>query len=371
LRFPTVTRILHIIDSLDRSGTASQLLLVAKGLAEKGFDVHVASLDGGRFGIEEFSAAGMPVTRLNCRWPIDPIAFVRFQRLLFGLRPELVHTWDIDAGVHGRIAARMAGVRRFIASYHRMDRSLDAWDWFLERRLARFTDRLIASSRWMFDSCLQHGLPADKLVLIPPGVPPARASDLSREELLRELGLPAGAKLIGVVDRLVPASRVKDLIWAADLLRVLHDNLRLLIIGGGPLRSQLEEYARMASDLDHIQFLGERADTWRILPHFDVLWNARENAGPSSAILQAMAAGVPVVASDSPSNRELVVENETGYLIPPGIRAGRAARARHTDRIFSEEELTSRLTVASRRRLTNDFSAAAMVFHYNELYTGL
>lgn len=363
-----MTRILHIIDSLDRSGTASQLLLLAQGLAEKGFDVHVAALDGGRSGVEEFSKAGIPVTRLDCRWPIDPIAFVRFQRLLFSLRPELVHTWDMEAGFHGRISARMAGVRNFIASYHRIDRSLDSWDWFLERRIARFTDRLVVSSRWMRDVCIQHGLPADKLVLIPAGVPSARGSDLSCEELLRELRLPVDAKLIGVVDRLVPASRVKDLIWAADLLRVLHDNLRLLIIGDGPLRPQLKEYARMASDLDHIQFLGERADTWRILPHLDVLWDASENAGPSSAILQAMAAGVPVVASDTPSNRELVVENETGYLIPPGIRAGRAARARLTDRILNDAGLVNRLSRGAQKRATEQFSADQFSRNYLDLY---
>ena len=184
-----------------------------------------------------------------------------------------------------------------------------------------------------------HGLPAEKFAVIPPGVPPAPASDVSREELLRELQLPADARLIGVVGRLVPEKRVKDLIWAADLLRVLHDNLRLLVIGDGPQRPQLEQYARMASDLDHIRFLGERSDVWRIMPHLDVLWNASENRSQSISILEAMAAGVPVIASDTPMNRELVVEGETGYLIPLGSRAGRAARARHTDRIFTDPEL--------------------------------
>ena len=72
------------------------------------------------------------------------------------------------------------------------------------------------------------------------------------------------------------------------------------------------------------------------MPHFDVLWNGSENLGQSSAILEAMAAGVPVIASDTPTNRELVVDDETGYLIPLGTRAGRAARARHTDRIFTD-----------------------------------
>ena len=192
---------------------------------------------------------------------------------------------------------------------------------------------------------------------------------MTRDELLRELRLPADARLIGVVGRLVPEKRVQDLIWAADLLRVLHNNLRLLVIGDGPERRQLERYARLASDLDHIQFLGERGDVWRIMPHLDVLWNGSENRGVSVAILEAMAAGVPVVASDTRCNRELVVEGETGFLIPLGSRAGRAARARHTDRLVTDAEFAGRLAAASHRRIAEHFSAERMVSRHVELYS--
>ncbi len=213
-----------------------------------------------------------------------------------------------------------------------------------------------------------RGWPGERFTIVPAGVPTRRPSNLSREAMQRELRLPADARLIGVIGRLVPENRTKDLIWAADLLRVLHDNLRVLIIGDGPLRSPLEEYGRLASDLDHIQFLGDRGDVWRIMPHFDVLWNGGENVGQSAAILEAMAAGVPVVASDTPTNRELVVENETGYLIPLGIRAGRAARARHTDQIFTDTQLTARLAAAGRERSADQFSAERMLQRYDELY---
>ena len=176
--------------------------------------------------------------------------------------------------------------------------------------------------------------------------------------------LPADAKLIGVIGRLVPEKRVKDLIWAADLLRVLHDNLRVLIIGDGPLRAQLEEYARLASDLDHIRFLGERDDVWRIMPHLDVLWNGSENVGQSTAILEAMAAGVPVIASDTPTNRELVVEGETGYLIPLGTRAGRAARHGIRTAFSPIANLAARLGAGARQRVAEQFCAERMVRTY-------
>jgi glycosyltransferase involved in cell wall biosynthesis len=207
--------------------------------------------------------------------------------------------------------------------------------------------------------------------VIPPGVPPARQSDVSRDELLSELRLPPDARLIGVVGRLVPEKRVKDLIWAADLLRVLHDNLRLVIIGDGPLRPQLEQYARMASDLDHIQFLRERADVWRIMPHLDVLWNASENRAPSIAILEAMAAGVPVIASDTPINREVIVHGETGYLIPLLQRSGRADRARHTDRVFTDRHLASVIANAARQRILEEFRPENVVERHGELYAEL
>jgi glycosyltransferase involved in cell wall biosynthesis len=127
----------------------------------------------------------------------------------------------------------------------------------------------------------------------------------------------------------------------------------------------------LASDLDHIRFLGERSDLWRIMPHLDVLWNASENRSVSSSILEAMAAGVPVIASDVPVNRELVVPDVTGYLIPVGRRSGRADRARHTDRIFSNAELAARLGDASRARITDQFCHEKMIQAHLAMYADL
>jgi glycosyltransferase involved in cell wall biosynthesis len=193
-------------------------------------------------------------------------------------------------------------------------------------------------------------------------------SDRSRGELVKELCLPPDAKLIGVVGRLVPEKRVKDLIWAADLLRVLHDNLRLLIIGDGPLRAQLLQYARMASDLEHVQFLGERDDVWRILPHLDVLWDANEGRSQSIAILEAMAAGVPVIASDTPMNRAFITEGETGSLISLTERSGHADRARNSDRILTNQMEAMRLGDNARRHVEEQFGLQGLVQQYIDTY---
>jgi glycosyltransferase involved in cell wall biosynthesis len=123
----------------------------------------------------------------------------------------------------------------------------------------------------------------------------------------------------------------------------------------------------MASDLEHIRFIGERADVWRIMPHLDVLWNNSDNRSVSIAMLEAMAAGVPVVASDVAVNRELVIPGETGYLIPLGPRSARAERARYTDRILSDRDLSARLASAARQRIAIHFSESQLIQEYATL----
>jgi glycosyltransferase involved in cell wall biosynthesis len=314
-----------------------------------------------------FRESGIPTIEFDRRWAVDIPVIYKLTRLIRRLQPDVIHTWNHEAAMYGIAAAQCCGVRRIVAGMYRLENWMGQRPGVV-RLLSRAAVRTVAASRHVNDWYQARGLSSEPLTVIPPGVPPAAPSDVSREQLLRELSLPTNARLIGVVGRLVPENRVKDLIWAADLLRVLHDNLRLLVIGDGPLRVQLEQYARLASDLEHVQFLGERGDTWRIMPHLDVLWNASENRRLSIAILEAMAAGVPVVASDTPLNRELVVEGETGYLVPMLERSGRAERARHTDRVFSDSALASRLAENGRRRIAALFDADQMVQRYCNLY---
>ena len=143
----------------------------------------------------------------------------------------------------------------------------------------------------------------------------------TRRQLLAELELPEDSRLIGLVGRLWPQKRVKDAIWAADLLKVIRDDVHLLVIGDGPQRDRLRRFRDQCQIRDKVHFLGERGDVPRLLPHFDVLWSTSGYEGQSNVILEAMAAGVPVVATDIPGTRELVVPDVTGYLVPVGDRA--------------------------------------------------
>jgi glycosyltransferase involved in cell wall biosynthesis len=358
-------RVQLIIPTLDRCGAEKQLTLLACGLPRDRFEVHVCALTRGGPWQAVLEAQGIPVTVIGKSWKFDPLAYLRLRRQIRRLRPDLVHTWIFAANAYGRQAAFSAGVPHVLAG----ERCVDPWKrWHelaVDRYLARRTERLITNSSGVRDFYVQRGIPADKWVIIPNGVEPAPPSTLERRDVLAELGLPAEAVLIGAVNRLWPQKRIKDLIWAADLLKCVRDDVHLLIIGDGPQRWRLERYRDQVQISDRVHFLGQRDDVPQLLPHLACLWLASGYEGQSNAILEAMAAGVPVVATDIPGNRDLVVHGETGFLVPVGDRGNLAG---WTKQLLDDPELARRCGEAGRRRVASEFSIPRMIQRHVELY---
>jgi glycosyltransferase involved in cell wall biosynthesis len=361
-------RILHIVPALNHSGTAKQLALLAAGLPKDEFEIHVVALNSGGGNVGDLRRHGIEPVVIGRRWRIDPMALWRLRRHILRLRPDLVHTWLFDANTYGRAAAISAGVRRLVAT----ERGVDVWkmdhELAIDRRLAKFTDRIVVNSIAVRDFYVRAGLRRQQITVIPNGVPSSVANALSRTALLAELGLPQDAKLIAYLGPLAVDKRLKELIWATDQLRAVGTPAHLLIIGDGPLRAAMMRYQRLNRIEDRVHFLGSRDDVARFLPHVDVLWQASWCDGQSSAILEAMAAGVPVVAANAPGNRELVIEGETGYLVPMRQRAG---FARCTLPLVENRELAQRLGTAGRKRVLQYFRVEDMVARHSQLYREL
>jgi len=140
------------------------------------------------------------------------------------------------------------------------------------------------------------------------------------------------------------------------------------VIGDGPHRDRLRKFREQVRIRDKVHFLGHRGDVPRFLPHLDVLWSTSGYEGQSNAVLEAMAAGVPVVATDIPGTRDLVLPESTGYLVPVGDRA---AFARWTNKLLDDAALAKRLGQAGRRRVQRDFTVEKMVRCHAELYREL
>ena len=364
-------RILLIIPTLVRGGAEKQLALLACGLKRAGWDVQVCVLTYTGPLQEQLDQAGVPVTIIGKRWKVDPFAYRRLQREIIRIKPDIVHTWLFAANSYGRVAALRAGVKHVLCG----ERCVDPWKGMvqlaIDRYLARSTERIVTNSSGVQEFYASKGLPAEKFVVIPNGIAPfAPPSQLqvSREALLQELELPADARLIAAIGRLWPQKRVKDLIWATDLLRCVRENVHLLIIGDGPLRWRLERFTSQCQISDRVHFLGERNDVPKILPHLECLWLGSSYEGQSNGIMEAMSAGIPVVASDIPGNRDLVVPGVTGYLFPVGDRA---ALTQQTHLLLADADLAKRLGDAGRERMEQEFSIERMVQRHEALYRSL
>jgi len=371
-------RVLHVIPTLDQAGAEKQLALLACGLDRRAFDVHVCALT--RLGpmAGPLRDAGIDVACVEKAWKVDPAAYWRLRKAIRRLAPDLVQTWLFAANSYGRQAARSAGVRRIVAS----ERCVDPWkSWHqlaIDRHLARFSDRMVTNSSGVRDFYAGHGIPADRFTIIPNGValpsdgePVESRSDwiaaLQGELRCRE-DLPANVRFIGAIGRLWPQKRHKDMIWASDLIAVIDKNVHVLVLGDGPEHERLERFAEKIESVPRVHFLGHRADAARFLPHFDLFWNASGYEGQSNGMMEAMARGIPVVASDIPGNRDLITHGETGCLFPVGDRA---KFARHSLELLNDPERARAIGRAGRERIGREFSIEAMVGRYEALYREL
>ena len=254
------------------------------------------------------AAAGIPLTIIGKRWKLDPQAFWRLKEHVARLRPDLIHTWMFAANTYGFAAARACGVKNVVIGQRCVDPWKSRLQLAIDRAIGPACRCVVVNSEGVRDFYVAHGTPAERVRVIPNGVAIARPAEPPRGgNCWPSLELPENSRLVGLVGRLWPQKRVKDAIWAADLLKVIRDDVHLLVIGDGPQRDRLRRYRDQCRIRDKVHFLGERGDVPRLMPHFDVLWSTSGYEGQSNVILEAMAAGVPVVATDIPGTRELVV----------------------------------------------------------------
>lgn len=369
-RLVAKTRVALLIPTLDRSGAEKQCTLLAARLPRDQFDVHVVALTRGGPHADDLVAAGIPLTIIGKQFKFDPSSFWRLRRELRRLQPDILHTWLFAANSYGRLCASVIPQAKIVVSERCVDSWKAGWQLWLDRRLISRTDRLVGNSQAVVDFYRELGLPAEKLSCIPNGIDiVAEAPQNSDRALLRqELNVPADAFVAGYVGRLARQKRVEDLIWAVETLRQIRTQLHLVLIGTGPEREKLEEFTRNVNCADHAHFLGHREDAARFLKAMDVFCLASSFEGMSNSVMEAMAAGLPVIASDIAANRELVVHNETGFLCKLGDTVGYMQYLR---RLIDEPGLGERLGATGRERVRTLFSIQNMVDRYADLYRQL
>lgn len=243
-------------------------------------------------------------------------AFMRRQR------PDIVNPHLFRSTAIAAPLARAVGIRGVVETYH----GREAWRqgplrgrFLVDRLVTRLVTRVIAVSRGAADFLVHgKGYPAWKIVVIPNGRDLTRfAPGLHRETVRKELGIDRGAPLVCVVGRLETQKGHVYLLDAwPDVVRT-HPDARLLVVGDGSLREALVEQSRRRGVADSVIFTGFRADVPRILDAIDVLALPSLHEGMPLTVIEAAAAGRPVVATAVDGTPEVVRNGETGYLVPP------------------------------------------------------
>ena len=361
-------RVLHIVESLELGGMERMIATLARASAETGVQAGVMTTK--RLGpvADELRAAGIPVFDAAVRTsPPDYLAFRGLARHIRGFAPDVVHTHNTAALLFGATGARLAGVRTVVHTEHGRvfpDRTLYM---VAERLVATMVWRLVGVSDAMSRALIEHEhMPRARVLTIPNGVlPPVPATPDSVHAARASMGLAANARVIGVGARLVWEKGLDVLLRALPAVIRRVPETVLVIAGDGPEGPSLRALASELALGDRVRFLGVRSDLGTLINAFDVVTLPSLSEGLPMALLEAMAAERPIVASRIGAMPEALDGGGAGLLIPANDVGALAAAL---EELLANPERGRALGVAARRRFDERYTAAAMARAYAVTY---
>ena len=302
-------------------------MALLRGLRARGLDAQLALLTTRDQPLHDYRELlrqrGIPLHTFAMRGHLEPKLLLRLRALMQELRPSLVHTHLFHADLYGALAARWAQVPALVSSRHNDNAFRRRQPWRgLNRRLWRMADAGIAISQAVADFVVEvENAPRDKLRVIHYGLQWQPSPNAERQALRRsmrtQLGFAQTQPLLAMACRLIEQKGVSDALQAFAGTRSEFPEARLLIAGDGPLRAQLESEATQAGLTGSVRFLGWRDDVPQLLAACDLFLMPSLWEGFGLVLLEAMAQGLPVVASRVSAIPEIVVAGETGLLAPP------------------------------------------------------
>ncbi len=343
-----------MIDSTGVGGAETLLLDILQVARQRGHEPHIAYFTPGPLG-PKMQALAESTTQLSRRGLKDPLAFWRTLRLIRRLQPDVVHTHLTKSDLVGQVAARLAATKRRIVTLHNTDqwrqKSAFAAVYWLATAGAHY---FVAVSDKVADHArTTQSVIADRLIVVPNGV------DLARFGAVQPLdtdvqGRPFHFAIIG---RLQPQKDHSTFLRAARILSRQRPDARFIVIGDGPLRAALEDDARRLGLDAQVRFTGNQSDMIAALSGSDALVLSSAWEGLPMALLEAMAAARPVVAT-AVGEIPLVLRHETdGLVVPPGQPESLAA-AMQT--LIDDPARARAMGLSGRERVTKSYDARAM-----------
>jgi len=304
----------------------------------------------------------------------DLVALARMVQLVRRLTPDVVHTHMAKAGTIGRLAARICGVPLVVHTYHGhvfhsyFGAAKTRVFLTIERALGLVTDRIIVVGDGQRDEIAGYGVaPPGKLESIRLGLElaPLLHAEAARGRLRQELGIDASTPLVGIVARLVPIKAHEAFFDAALRIREALPRVEFLVVGDGERRQALETLVQRRGLSPAVRFLGWRRDMLNVYADLDVVALTSRNEGSPVALIEALAAGRPVVATAVGGVPEVVINGDTGVTVPvadPRTLAGAVLT------LLADRPLAERLGAAGRRHVYPRYDSSRLVDDVRDLY---
>ncbi len=362
------TRVVYICQHLDVGGAEELIAAYMRRLPERGFEVGTICLTRAGRIAREIEASGARFWLLPGEpGPRDPLAFLRLVRLLRALRPDVVHTFLLVAGLYGRLAALLAGVPVIVATEANVYARKAPRHIWLERLLGPFTWRVVASSKAVQQfASRQTWVPIEKMPVLYNAIDfEALAGGPSRAEARVRLGLGADELVVGCIGRLTEQKGYPVLLDAFALVAPRFPEARLVVVGDGPDEPRLRQQVAALNLGERVRLLGVRRDLATIFAALDVFALASRWEGLPLAALEAMGCGLPVVTTAVGGSVEAIESGESGLLVPPGDAAAFAAALA---RLLGDPELRQRLGQEARARSRARFGLEVHLERLARLY---
>ncbi len=355
-------KVTHLIATLMRGGAEKQLWCLSTALERRGWRQSVIAFSPGGVWEPRFREAGIPVCCLARHW-FKPWRLWQLRRLLGREKPQILMSWSPATAVYARWVCLGGGPLRVVGV--RGDLTVDsnscrpARHFRLLRDALEHADAVVSNSQCNLQVLYDRGL------------------RLRRGEVVRNIvnapgrakpGDPAAAPRIVAIGALIPRKAYDVLLQAAALLAGAGKAFELWIAGGGPERSRLEALAAALQVAERVRFLGEVANAQDLLVDAHVFAHPARSEGLSNAVLEAMAEGVPVVATPTGSTVELIEQDRTGLLTAVGCPQALAAAL---GRLLDDRSLREKLGQAGLARVRAECSERRVAQRYEEIFTGL
>lgn len=359
---------LHLIDDLNLGGAERVMATLVDSLPKDKYRTIVCALEDGPVS-RELRQKGIEVIILPKSRPYDIIFLLKLLHLISKEKVKLIHSHLLITDIYGWLAAKLSRIPIVITIHGK-----SLLNWKHGNRVFRFvakrSNKIITVSNSIKDEIVKKlTLPLDNFITIYNGIDLSRFRDMTQDlTLKRHINIEPTSLMVGSIGGLRPVKDYGTLLESMPIVIQEFPEAKFVIVGDGPLKESLELKVKSSKLEKNVTFLGWRRDIPQILSDFDIFVLSSLTEGISISILEAMAMGKPVVATDVGGNPEVVEDDKTGFLAPQGDFQG---LANAIIKLLKDKELREAMGRSGRRRVEEKFSLQTFVDKHIQVYDRL